>query len=538
MDDGLKLDTPEKYDDKMRLHAEENFTMIRNWVGMTNNTAFYDAADKYGILIWDDFWLANPVDGPDPDDEKLFLDNAVDKITKNRYHAALALYCGRNESNPPVNIDAGLAERTLAYDGTRIYFPNSAGAPVGSGGGYSIAAMPNRNNGTGIREYFDEVPNITLRSECGIPNVPSLESMKKFLPEDKLWPINESWALHDWTYHMNGPANTYMDALQLYKPGAFEVPTDFVQGQNPDKSDPVFVQYAEDIQKMIADAAEAYTLEEFNKIAQLINFENFKGVYEGLTVKRSNGFLMWMSQSSWPSFMWQTYDWYLDTNAGYFGAKSANQATHAVWDPRDDSIVLSNMTPSTYENVTTTLKVFDLNGNVVSEQTYATELLGPDTYGLVLATATDEFAKSPTELVFIRLTVALDASGEVLGDTLYWHNYKDYMHYETLNDLAVIAIDAKVSEKSTVAGAIGDGNDLYTITLTNNSGVPAVQTRIRTISEVTGEDVLPTFYSDNYFSLMPGESKTVTVEFNPKYLEGGAVSFELSGWNTQTAALD
>ncbi len=103
MDDGLKTDTPEKYDNKMRLHAEENYTMIRNWVGMTNNRAFYEAADKYGILIWDDFWLANPADGPNPDNETMFLDNAVDKIKKNRYHAALALYCGRNESSSAEN---------------------------------------------------------------------------------------------------------------------------------------------------------------------------------------------------------------------------------------------------------------------------------------------------------------------------------------------------------------------------------------------------------------------------------------------------
>ena len=41
------------------------------------------------------------------------------------------------------------------------------------------------------------------------------------------------------------------------------------------------------------------------------------------------------------------------------------------------------------------------------------------------------------------------------------------------------------------------------------------------------------FYSDNYFSLMPGESKTVTVEFNPKYLRGGQPVFRLSGWNTK-----
>lgn len=280
---------------------------------------------------------------------------------------------------------------------------------------------------------------------------------------------------------------------------------------------------------MVEDAGRAYTLEEFQKIAQLINYENFKGVYEGLTVKRSNGFLMWMSQSSWPSFMWQTYDWYLDTNAGYFGAKSANQPTHAVWDPRDDSIVLSNMTPKTYNDVTTNMKVFNLRGKVVSEQTWSTPTLDPDTYGLRLATATGDFVKSPTDLIFIRLTVK-EGSNNVLGDTLYWHNWKDYMNYESLNSLTEVSISATVSTKSTVTGEIGKGNNLYTITLSNNSSAPAVQTRIRTISSTTNEDILPVFYSDNYFSLMPGENKTITVEFNPKYLKGGLPVFELSGW--------
>lgn len=532
MDDGLKTDTAEKYDDKMRLHAENNFTMIRNWVGMTNNRAFYDAADKYGILIWDDFWLANPADGPNPDDERMFLDNATDKIKKNRHHAALAIYCGRNESNPPKTLDDGLKQRTNQFDGTRIYFPNSAADPVGSGGGYAIAAMPNRNNGAGIREYFDEVPFVTLRSECGIPNVPSLESMKKFLPEEKLWPINESWALHDWTYHMNGPANTYMDALQLYKPGGFTVPTDNVRGQKPDTADPVFAKYKKDVLRMVEDAGRAYTLEEFHRIAQLINYENFKGVYEGLTVKRSNGFLMWMSQSSWPSFMWQTYDWYLDTNAGYFGSKAANQPTHAVWDPRDDAIVLSNLTPKTYRDVSTNMKIFDLKGKVVSERTWNTPVLEPDAYGIRLATATADFAKSSTDLVFIRLTVK-NGSGIVMGDTLYWHNRKEYMRYESLNSLPETDIRAVFGARETIKGKIGKGNVLYPVTLSNDTAVPAVQIRIRTLSSATGKDILPAFYGDNYFSLMPGESKTITIEFDPKYLEGGRPFYELSGWNTK-----
>jgi hypothetical protein len=130
------------------------------------------------------------------------------------------------------------------------------------------------------------------------------------------------------------------------------------------------------------------------------------------------------------------------------------------------------------------------------------------------------------------------SGGTVLGDTLYWHNWRDYMHYESLNHLPEVRLSATVSPKSTVAAEIGKGNDMYTVTLSNNSSAPVVQTRIRAIGSATHEDVLPAFYSDNYFSLMPGESKTVTVEFNPKYLKSVRPVFEFSGWNTKVEIID
>ncbi len=61
----------------MRYHHDMNFTMIRNWVGQTGDDEFYEACDRHGIVIWQDFWLANPVDGPDPDDNDLFLRNVT-----------------------------------------------------------------------------------------------------------------------------------------------------------------------------------------------------------------------------------------------------------------------------------------------------------------------------------------------------------------------------------------------------------------------------------------------------------------------------
>jgi hypothetical protein len=519
MDDGLKRDTPEIYDNKVRLHAEANLVMIRNWVGMTNHPAFYEACDKYGVLVWDDFWLANPVDGPDPNDSEMFLRNAVDKIRRNRRHAALALYCGRNEANPPENIDAGLRERTAQYDGTRFYFPNSAMPPVGSGGGYSLA-IPGGNNG--VKQYFNDVTSPVLRSERGIPNVPALESIKKFVAPEHLWPISETWALHDWTYHMNGPANTYMSTLKLYMDGAFTVPVDTVRDQNPKADDPVFQAYKKEVLNMVKDAGAAYSIEDFSRMAQMINYDNHRGLFEALCVRRANGLLMWMSQSSWPSFMWQTCDWYLDTNGGYFGTKAGNQPVHAVFDPRDNSITAVNATPEHYGSVSVDVSLYDLHGNRVTEKTFTLEKLAADSYGIPVARA--DFSASPTDLVFLKL-VLRDAGGNILGENLYWHNRAVYQDYRALNTLAKADVKITVTARETLA----DGNIRCTLALENSGAVPAVQTRIRTLC--AGEAVLPVFYSDNYFALMPGGGKTVTAEFRLPAKNGG-LTFALSGWNT------
>ena len=85
----------------MRYHRDLNFTMIRNWVGQTGDEAFYYVCDRHGIVVWQDFWLANPVHGPDPDDNAMFLKNARDYVLRMRHHASIGLFVGRNEGYPP-----------------------------------------------------------------------------------------------------------------------------------------------------------------------------------------------------------------------------------------------------------------------------------------------------------------------------------------------------------------------------------------------------------------------------------------------------
>jgi hypothetical protein len=489
MDDALKADTEAVFDAKVRLHAEANLTMIRNWIGMTNHPAFYEACDRYGILIWDDFWLANPVDGPEPNDEAMFLQNAADKIKKYRKHPSLALYCGRNEGNPPQTLDDGLRELCGTLDGTRYYFSNSASTPVGSGGGYQLA-KPGGNGG--IKQYFNDVTSPVIRSERGIPNVPNKESIEKFLKPENVWPISEPWAHHDWTYHMNGPANSYMEALQCYLGGDFTIPADNVQGQNPQAGDPVFDAYKADIYKMTEEAGKAWSFDDFCRAAQLINYDNHRGLFDALAVKRSNGLLMWMSQSSWPSFMWQTYDYYLDCNGGYYGTKSGCAPIKAVFDPRDCTIKLANVTRER-KNLRVTAELFSLNGVSVDKKEYAAAYkLELDTVGETIGTV--DFSLSDTDINFLQLVTYADGA-EVRRDT-YWHNRAKYQNYRELYKLK--------PENITIRHT---GDNTYEVK--NEGTIPAVQVRLI-------PDKLPAFISDNYFALMPGERRTVTANCTPE----------------------
>ncbi len=97
-----------EYDAAVRYHRDMHFTMIRNWVGQTGDEAFYDACDRFGIVVWQDFWLANPSDGPNPGDNEMFLRNARDFVARIRRHPSIGLYCGRNEGDPPVPLELGL----------------------------------------------------------------------------------------------------------------------------------------------------------------------------------------------------------------------------------------------------------------------------------------------------------------------------------------------------------------------------------------------------------------------------------------------
>ena len=164
-----------EYDAALRYHREMNFNMIRNWVGQIGDNEFYEACDRYGVLVWQDFWLANPWDGPNPDDNNLFLSNAKDTVLRIRNHPSIGLYCGRNEGFPPKAIDDGIQSMLTELHPGLHYIPSSADNVVGGGGPYML--MP-------LAYYPTMAAYPKLHSEIGIPTIPSIESVRAMMPTE------------------------------------------------------------------------------------------------------------------------------------------------------------------------------------------------------------------------------------------------------------------------------------------------------------------------------------------------------------------
>jgi len=79
--------------------VDSNMNMLRVWGGgIYENDVFYDLCDKKGILIWQDFMFACAMYPGDVDFLENIKEEAAQQVKRLRNHASIALWCGNNES--------------------------------------------------------------------------------------------------------------------------------------------------------------------------------------------------------------------------------------------------------------------------------------------------------------------------------------------------------------------------------------------------------------------------------------------------------
>ena len=443
-----------EFDIAVRYHKEMNFTMIRNWVGQTGNDEFYDACDKYGIMVWQDFWLANPFDGPDPKDNKMFLDNAEDFVKRIRNHPSIGLYCGRNEGNPPDEIDKPLRVMLAEQNPGIHYIPNSAFQVVSGGGPYR--AMP-------VKYYFDKRATSKLHSEIGMPNIVSHESLNRMIPESSAWPISHIWGIHDFNLESAQYGESFIGLMD------------------------------ESFGKMD-------NLKDWLSYAQWINYQGYRAMFEAQGKNRM-GVLLWMSHPAWPSLVWQTYDYFFEPTAAYFGCKKANEPLHIQRNALTDSVEIVNYSSTNGNNLTAFVELLNLDGSVVLKKHFGIDC----TIDQIKYVYKLEKPESLNSVYFIRLK--LQKGKELISENFYWNGQEDG-NVKAIRNLPKVKLEVKTK-------AVKKNDKWYITTgIVNNTKTPALMVNLKTIGARDKERILPVIFSDNYISLMPGERRTINIELD------------------------
>ena len=442
-----------EYDVAVRYHREMNFTMIRNWVGQIGDDAFYEACDRHGVVVWQDFWLANPWDGPEPDDNELFLKNVKDLVLRIRNHPSVGLYCGRNEGFPPPPLEQGIRKTLGDLHPDLHYIPSSADQVVSGHGPYW--ANP-------ARFYFN-VADKKLHSEIGAPNIPSLDSVRLMMPEKALWPQALDWGLHDF-------------CLQGAMGGAG---------------------FRTIIENSYGGATNA---EEWIRLAQFVNYDTYRAMFEAQSKYRM-GVLLWMSHSCWPSFVWQTYDYYFEPTAAYYGCKKGSEPLHIQWNSAEETIEVVNYNAGKVTGLTASVEILGMDGKRVDLKTAPLDSVED-------STTTCFNMKYPTSLSPVHfLRLSLSRGSEVLSSNFYMRGLQQN-DFRAIRQLPAPKLTADTTSEQ-------KGNGWVLSTKLQNIGVsPALMVRVKAVRQKTGDRILPAIYSDNYIALMPGESRTIVTELN------------------------
>ena len=481
LDEAMKRTPRERLDAQIHMHQVAHLNMIRNWVGQSTGEDFYELCDKYGILVWDEFFQPNPDDGPNPTDIPTYIANVRDKILRFRNHPSIVLWCARNEGYPPPEIDAQLRKLMAELEPTRRYQPSSTdGAGVRSHGPYSWRTP---------REFYT-VTDDFFKTETGSVSVPTLESIHGMMPKKDWESINDDWAEHDFAKG-NSVAENYPGEIAA-RYGKFRNLADFVRE------------------------------------AQMANYEAYRAMYEGrnaLLFHPTTAILTWMSSPAQPSFVWQLYHYDLEPNASFFGAMHASELVHIQFNQATDELQVINNLPQPLTDAVAHVSIYHLDGSVAHE--YDVKVTAPPDVATNLGPV--EFPPNLTSTHFIKLDLR-DAQGKLLSSNFYWRGQPGYPDVlSDLNTMPAVTLQAQAESKD------ADGKRLVTVTLHNPTTNISLMTHLQLRRQHSGERVLPVFYSDNYVSLAPNETKTITVEAASKDLNGEGALVVFDGWNVTVA---
>ncbi len=507
-------------EDELRYVRDMGLNTVR-LEGKLEPEQFYEMTDQMGILVmagwcccdhWEHWseWA--------PEDFDIAQASLRDQMYRLRSHPSLVMWLNGSDNPPPPDV-----EQTYLNTEKQLLWPNpivsSATAKPAEITGESGAKM------SGPYEYVapsywmldpHNQPALQTCNEGGCgggygfntetsmgPAVPPIESVRRMIPSDHLWPVDDYW-----NFHAGG--------------GEFKTIQVFTEALN-------------------ARYGTATSAEDFTFKSQLMTYEGVRAMYEAYSRNKytSTGVIQWMLNNAWPSMIWHLYDYYLLPGGGYFGAKKAMQALDPVYGYDDHSVWLVSS------------QYVDLPRLKVAARIFNTDMSEKFSKELTVDAPADSTAKlfeippidALSGMYFLDLRVS-DSSGRLLGSNFYWLSNKpetldwtksnwyttpteSYADYTTLAQLPKVKLN--ISSRTERAG-----NDETTyVLLENPSKALAFFVRLKVNKGKGGEEILPVLWQDNYISLLPGEKREITAIYHSADLGNAKPEVEVRGWNVE-----
>jgi exo-1,4-beta-D-glucosaminidase len=481
----------------------------------------YETADEMGILVmagwcccdhWEHWgnWA--------PEDFEIAKASLRDQIYRLRSHPSLVMWLNGSDNPPPPDVEESYLkiEKDLLWPNPVV---SSATAKPAAATGASGVKMSGPYEYVAPSYWSADIHRPTAEQGCNAggcggaygfnsetsmgPAVPPIESVRKMVPKDHLWPIDDYW-----NFHAGG--------------GAFKTLKVFTDAQDN--------RYGK------AESAEDFTYK-----SQLMTYEGVRAMYEAYSRNKytSTGVIQWMLNNAWPSMIWHLYDYYLLPGGGYFGAKKAMQPLDPVYGYDDHSVWLVSSQYVDAKGLKLTARILNVD---------ATEKFSKEATIDAAADSTAKIFEIPpmdglSGVHFLDLRVT-DSDGKLVGSNFYWLSTKpetidwaksnwyvtpteSYADYTALGQLPKVKLN--VASRTEAKGHIS----ITRVTLENPSKSVAFFVRLKVNKGKSGAEVLPVVWQDNYVSLLPGEKREITATYRISDLGAAKADVEVQGLNLE-----
>ena len=499
VDDLFLNDADQKVIDQLKYVKHMNLNTVRLEGFWGKNKTLFNTCDELGLMLmigWSCQWEWEHLNGrPTPEkymsitsahDIKVHTQGFADHVTWLRNHPSVFLWVFGSDKLPIPELEEKLNTTINALDGKRPILSTcktwdsdiSGPSGVKMFGPYGYTGP----NYWSVDTLYGGAYGFNTETGPG-PQIPPMQSLKKMISEDKLWPMGEEWKYH-------------LGRNRFHKLDRFTVAMDARYGK-PEN------------------------LEEFIKYSEISSYESMRPMFEAFAVnkKEGTGVVQWMLNSAWPEMFWQLYDYYLMPNSSFYATKKGALPVNAIYQYVDNSIYLTNETFENLEGLVTEVKMFDINSKELFSKVITHDIGENASDKIFVLPAVEGITTS----YFVHVNLK-DSNGVEIVNKLYWLSTKEdtydwdktyYVYTPPIEfaDFTGIKKMPKVEVVNNISFVDEGSNTIATVELKNPSDKIAFFIEMQVIDKNTQESVLPVFWSDNYISLLPGETRSYTAKF-------------------------